>query len=55
MIPELEPEVYRRTIEDVVATLEERKTGKLCGGDHVDKGEEFWKRVKEINEEAERL
>ena len=55
MIPALEPEVYRRSIEHVVGILAERKTGKLCGGDHVDKSEQFWKRVQEINNEAEKL
>lgn len=54
MIPQLEPEVYRRSIEQVIETLAERKTGKLCGGNHNDKGEEFWKRVQEINNEAEK-
>jgi hypothetical protein len=54
MIPESEPEVYRRSIEQVVETLQERKTGKLCGGNHNDKGIEFWKRVQQINDEAEK-
>ena len=31
MIPELEPEVYRRKIEDVLITLQERKNGVACG------------------------
>lgn len=53
MIPQMEPEVYRRTIEQVVETLSERKTGKLCGGNHG--SDEFWKRVQEINNEAERM
>ena len=51
MIPESEPEVYRRTIENVKETLASKKTGKLCGGDCNEK-DLFWKRVQEINKEA---
>lgn len=32
MVPEPEPEVYRRSIEDVKVTLQERKEGIVCGG-----------------------
>jgi hypothetical protein len=53
VVPQLEPEVYRRCIEEVLLTLEERKTGKLCGGNHNEK-EQFWRRVQEINHEAEK-
>jgi len=53
MIPQLEPEVYRRTIEQVINTLEDKKRGISCGGNHVDKKEEFWNRVEILTQQAE--
>jgi hypothetical protein len=52
MIPELEPEVYRRSIEDVLITLQDRKNGVVCGSDKSHGfNQEFRERVRKMNEE----
>lgn len=52
MIPELEPEVYRRSIEDVLITLRDRKNGVACGsGKSHGFTQEFRERVQKMQEE----
>jgi hypothetical protein len=53
-VPEPEPEVYRRSLEDVKETLQDRKEGRICGF-HKDHGvpREIRDQIKARNAQAE--
>lgn len=54
IIPEPEPEVYRRALEDVKQILKERKEGKVCGTNKTHGiPQDVRKELREINEELE--